>query len=66
MQPSPYVAARYDGSRYHLPGCQALHLTRANGNEVPITRAGILAQRLLPCALCTSAGMRPVPTLAVV
>lgn len=66
MQPSPYVAARYDGSRYHWPQCQALHLTRANGNEVPITRTAILARRLLPCGLCTASGMPQVPVLAVV
>lgn len=66
MQPSPYVAARQGGTRYHLPGCQGLTQTYNNGNVVPITRAAILSRRLLPCALCTTAGMRQVTTLAVV
>lgn len=65
MQPSPYVAARYNGSRYHTHGCQALHLTRANGNEVPITRAQVLARRLLPCGLCIEPWSRITPLVAV-
>jgi hypothetical protein len=66
VQPSPYVAARHGASRYHLPGCHGLGRSYDAGNVAPITRAAILTQHLLPCALCTTAGMRQVPILAVV
>jgi hypothetical protein len=63
--PNPYVAARYGGSRYHIPGCQGLHLTRANGNEVPVTRGQALARGLTPCALCIEPWSRITPLAAV-
>lgn len=65
MQQPTYVAARAGGSRYHTPGCQGLHLTRSNGNEVTVTRAQALAADLTPCALCIEPWSRITPLAAV-
>jgi hypothetical protein len=65
VQPTPYRVARHGGTRYHVAECQALTQTRALGNEVTITRAAVLARRLLPCGLCICSWNRITPLAAV-
>jgi hypothetical protein len=65
VQPTRYVAARTGGTRYHTGQCQALHLTRSNGDEVPVTRAAAIAAGLTPCGLCIEPWTVITPLAAV-
>lgn len=68
MAATPLFASTRGGTRYHsTPMCEGLSSTAAAGDPIPqISRTEALRRKLLPCALCSRAGMTQVPPLRAV